>query len=179
MHEGIFRALENGATVITASRRLARVLTQEFHGLETARGQRVWNHPDILPFEAFLDRAWRDWLWQAENGEAPVVLNAAQEQALWERIIRDSPLGASLLQIPETARQAAQTWQLVVAHRLTVDGSFEASDDTAAFADWSREFHRLCRASSWLERAQLSDFLRQKIASGDASRPIDVHVAGF
>ena len=35
MHEEIFRALENGATIITASRRLARVLTGEFHGIET------------------------------------------------------------------------------------------------------------------------------------------------
>jgi len=179
MHEGIFRALENGATVITASRRLARVLTQEFHGLETARGQGVWNRPDILPLEAFLDRAWRDWLWRGESSDAPVLLNAAQEQALWERIIRASPLGESLLQIPETARQAAQTWQLVVAYRLTVDGSFEASDDTAAFADWSREFRRLCHAGGWLERARLSDFLRQKIASGEAQKPSEVYVAGF
>jgi ATP-dependent helicase/nuclease subunit B len=179
MHEGIFRALESGATVITASRRLARVLTEQFHGLETARGRMVWNRPDILPVEAFLDRAWRDWLWRAASGDAPVLLNAAQEQALWERIIRTSPLGESLLQIPETARQAAQTWQLAVAYRLSVDGSFEASDDTAAFAEWSREFSRLCRTSDWLERASLSDFLRAKIASGETPRPSEVYVAGF
>ncbi len=179
MHEGIFRALENGATVITASRRLARVLTEEFHGLETALGRGVWDRPDILPLEAFLDRAWRDWLWRAASGDAPVLLNAAQEQALWERIIRASPLGESLLQIPETARQAAQTWQLVVAYRLPVDGSFEASDDTAAFADWSREFNRLCGASGWMERARLSDFLREKIVSGEVPQPSEVYVAGF
>ncbi|HTC35223.1 MAG TPA: PD-(D/E)XK nuclease family protein [Bryobacteraceae bacterium] len=179
MHEGIFRALESGATVITASRRLARVLTEQFHGLETARGRMVWNRPDILPLEGFLDRAWRDWLWRAASSDAPVLLNAAQEQALWERIIRTSPLGESLLQIPETARQAAQTWQLVVAYRLAVDGSFEASDDTAAFAEWSREFSTLCGASDWLERARLSDFLRPKIASGEAPRPSEVYVAGF
>ncbi len=179
MHEGIFRALENGATVITASRRLARVLTEEFHGLETARGRMVWHHPDILPLDAFLDRTWRDWLWRAASGDAPALLNAAQEQALWERIIRASPLGESLLQIPETARQAAQTWQLVVAYRLTVDGSFEASDDTAAFADWSRDFQRLCRAGGWMETARLSDFLRPKIVAGEAPRPCEVLVAGF
>jgi len=173
MHEEVFRALDNGATVITASRRLARALTREFHGIETARGNRVWNRPDILPFEAFLDRAWRDWLWRGANADAPVLLNAAQEQALWQRIIGESPEGASLLQIPETARQAAQTWQLLAAYRLAVDGSFEASQDTAAFAAWSREFRELCRASGWLERAQLADFLRQRITSGE------LYVAGF
>jgi ATP-dependent helicase/nuclease subunit B len=173
MHEEIFRALENGATVITASRRLARVLTREFHGIETARGHRVWARPDILPFEASLDRAWRDWLWRGANGDAPVLLNAAQEQALWQRIIGESPEGASLLQVPETARQAAQTWQLLAAYRLAVDGSFEASEDSAAFAAWSREFRELCRAGGWLERARLADFLGQRITSGQ------LYIAGF
>jgi ATP-dependent helicase/nuclease subunit B len=173
MHEEVFRALENGATVITASRRLARVLTREFHGVQTARGHRVWNRPDILPFESFLDRSWRDWLWRGANGDAPVLLNAFEEQALWQRIIRESPAGASLLQIPETARQAAQTWQLLAAYRLEVDGSFEASEDSAAFAAWSREFRGLCRAGGWLERARLADFLPQRITSGE------LYVAGF
>jgi len=179
MHEELFRALENGATIITASRRLARVLTREFHGIATRNGQKVWDRPDILPLEAYLDRAWRDWLWRGVDGDAPLLLNALQEQALWQRIIRESPIGASLLQIPETARQAAQTWQLIAAYRFDVDGSFEASEDSAAFADWSREFQRLCRAGGWLERARLSDFLRQKIAAGELPRPPDVHVAGF
>jgi probable DNA repair protein len=173
MHEEIIGALQNGATVITASRRLARVLAREFNGIETARGHRVWNRPDVLPFEAFLDRCWRDWLWRGANGDAPVLLNALQEQALWQRIIGESPLGASLLQIPETARQAAQTWQLLSAYRLAVDGSFEASEDSAAFAAWSREFRERCRAGGWLERARLSDFLRQKISSRE------LYVAGF
>ena len=173
MHEEVFRALENGATVITASRRLARVLTREFHGIETAGGLRVWNRPDILPFEAFLDRNWREWLLRGADGDAPVLLNALQEQALWQRIIRESPQGESLLQIPETARQAAQTWQLLAAYGLAVDGSFEASEDSAAFAAWSREFREVCRASGWLERARLSDFLRRRITSGE------LYVAGF
>src|SRR5271170_760255 len=173
MHEEVFRALESGATVITASRRLARVMTREFHGIETARGNRVWNRPDILPFESFLDRAWRDWLWRGANGDAPVLLNTLQEQAVWERIIGESPAGASLLQIPATARQAAQTWQLLAAYRLDVDGSFEATEDSAAFAAWSREFRELCRAGGWLERARLSDFLRARITSGE------LYVAGF
>jgi ATP-dependent helicase/nuclease subunit B len=179
MQEEVFRALQNGATIITASRRLARVLTREFHAIETARGHGAWNRPDILPFEGFLDRAWREWLWRGANGDAPVLLNDSQEQALWERIIRKSPLGESLLQIPETARQAAQTWRLLAAYHLAVDGSFEASEDSAAFAAWAREFLGLCRAAGWLERAGLSDFLRQRITSGELPRPSEVYLAGF
>jgi probable DNA repair protein len=179
MHEEIFRALENGATAITASRRLARVLAREFHGIQTARGRKVWDRPDILPLSAYLDRMWRDWLWRGGAGDVLVLLNEVQEQALWQQIIRDSPAGESLLQIPETARQAAKTWQLVSAYRLQVDGSFEGSEDSAAFATWCRAFRQLCRADGWLAHAQLSDFLRERIAAREVERPREVYVAGF
>jgi ATP-dependent helicase/nuclease subunit B len=174
MHEEIFRALQEGATVITASRRLSRVLAREFHGLEAARGHTVWNRPDVLPLDAFLDRTWGDWLGRWAEESAPVLLDAPQEQMLWEQIIRESPAGASLLQIPETARQCVETWRLIESYRLPVDGSFEASEDWAAFSGWSREFRGRCRANGWLERARLSDFLRDKI-----SQPETVFVAGF
>ena len=174
MHEEIFRALQEGATVLTAGRRLARVLAREFHSMEAERGHTVWNRPEVLPLDAFLDRSWGDWLARYADEDAPVMLNSFQEQMLWERIIRESPAGASLLQIPETASQAIETWRLVVEYRLPVDGSFEASEDWAAFAGWSREFRRRCGVNGWLERARLSDFLRDRI-----SRPEAVFVAGF
>src|ERR1700733_7673407 len=179
MHEEIFRALQEGATVITASRRLARVLASEFHSMEAARGRTVWNRPDVLPLDAYLDRTWGEWLGRWADEDSPVLLNALQEQTLWEQIIRESPAGASLLRIPETARQAHETWRLIAEYRLPVDGSFEASEDWAAFASWWREFQRRCRANGWLERARLSDFLRERIAAGEAARPIAVYVAGF
>jgi ATP-dependent helicase/nuclease subunit B len=179
MHEEIFCALREGATVITASRRLARVLAREFHSTEMARGNTVWNRPDVLPLDAYLDRTWGEWLGRWADENAPVLLDATQEQMLWERIIRESPEGASLLQIPETARQIIETWRLAAAYRLPLDGSFEASEDWAAFASWLREFQRRCKANGWLERARLSNFLREKIADGEVGRPIAVFVKGF
>jgi ATP-dependent helicase/nuclease subunit B len=179
MLEEIFRALESGATVITASRRLARVLARDFHSMKAERGRTVWNRPDVLPLQAYLDRTWGEWLARYADENAPVLLTAAQEQGLWEQIIRESPAGASLLQIPETARQAIETWRLVVEYRLPVDGSFEASEDWAAFASWSREFRRRCGANGWLEQARLGDFLRGRILENEISRPTEVFVAGF
>ena len=62
MHEEIFSALDGGATVVTATHRLARVLTENYYASEIARGRSIWNVPDILPLDAFLERRWRDWL---------------------------------------------------------------------------------------------------------------------
>jgi probable DNA repair protein len=179
MPEEIFRALQEGATVITASRRLARVLADEFHAMEVARGRRVWNRPNVLPWDAFLDRTWGDWLGRWADQSAPILLDAPQEQMLWEQIIRESPAGASLLQITETARQAIETWRLMAAYRLPLSGSFEASEDWAAFAAWCREFQRQCAANGWLDRARLSDFLHGTIVAGEVARPIAVYIAGF
>src|SRR3984957_5195234 len=125
MHEEIFSALREGATVITASRRLARVLAREFHSMEMERGNTVWNRPDVLPMDAYLDRTWGEWLARYADENAPILLDALQEQMLWEQIIRESPAGASLLQIPETARQASETWRLMAEYRLPGGGSFE------------------------------------------------------
>jgi ATP-dependent helicase/nuclease subunit B len=179
MHEEIFRALREGAPVLTAGRRLARVLAGEFHSVEAERGRAVWDRPDVLPLDAYLDRMWDQWLARYADQNAPVLLDALPEQMLWEQIIRESPAGATLLQIPETARQAGETWRLMAEYRLTVDGSFEASEDWAAFANWSREFRRRCGENGWLEHARLSDFLLDKIASGEVPRPSVVYLAGF
>src|SRR5437763_702101 len=125
MHEDSFRAIEAGAAVVTASRRLARVLRQEFDFRQKADLRSVWRTPDILPFDAFLGRAWREWVFSGATADPPALLEPLQEQFVWEQVICDSPEGESLLRIPETAAQATEAWQLLVAYRLPVDGRFE------------------------------------------------------
>jgi ATP-dependent helicase/nuclease subunit B len=178
MHEATFRAIKDGVTLITASRRLARALTQDFHSRQRAEGRSVWKTPDILPLDAFLERAWRGWVWSGASSDCPVLLNLLQEQTVWEEIIRASPAGDSLLQIPETASRAMEAWQLVHAYRLPVDGRFEATDDWAAFAEWSRDYRGRSEANNWIERARLSDFLAPRIASGEITRATTSY-AGF
>ena len=142
--------------------------------MQAERGHTVWNRPDALPLDAYLERTWGEWLGTHADENAPILLDAAQERMLWEQIIRESPAGESLLQIPETARQAMETWRLIAEYRLPVDGSFEASEDWAAFRTWSHEFRRRCEVNGWLERARLSNFLRSRIP-----QPETVFIAGF
>ena len=149
MHESYFRAVESGGTVITASRRLARVLTQQFHAQQREMGRSVWNTPDILPLDAFLKRSWSNHVWRGDP--CGTLLDPLQEQVVWEEVIRESPAGDSLLRLPETAQHAMEAWKLMQAYRLPLDGRFEASDDWAAFASWSRAFRNRCSANNWLE----------------------------
>ncbi|HEV8043246.1 MAG TPA: PD-(D/E)XK nuclease family protein [Bryobacteraceae bacterium] len=171
MHESYFRAVESGGIVITASRRLARVLTQQFHAQQRELGRSVWNTPDILPLDAFLKRSWSNHVWRGEP--CGTLLDPLQEQVVWEQVIRESPAGDSLLRLPETAQHAMEAWQLMQAYRLQLDGRFEASDDWAAFASWSRAFRNRCSANNWLEAARLPD------AVAGISNPGEVYLAGF
>ena len=180
MHEDCFRALESGATLITAGRRLARALTQQFHDRQREHGRSVWNTPDILPLDAFLKRTWWDYARGGTTSEPRATLiDALQEQVVWEQVIRESPGGDGLLRIPETAREAAEAWQLVQAYRLPVDGRFEASDDWAAFAAWSRAFQKRCAANNWLEPARLADTLARMAKAGELAKPARLFLAGF
>jgi probable DNA repair protein len=179
MHEDSFRVIEASATVVTASGRLARVLRQEFHFRQKAEARSVWRTPDILPFDAFLGRAWREWILSGATAEAPAMLDPLQEQFVWEQVIRDSAEGESLLRIPETAAQAMEAWRLLAAYRLPVDSRFEAGDDWSAFAGWSRAFQKRCRANNWLEHARLADFIAARISSGARLLPPKLYRAGF
>ncbi len=181
MHEGSFRALESGATVITSSRRLARVLTETFHAHQREQGRSVWNTPDILPFDAFLKRSWWDHVLRRPRRpeSCAALLDALQEQVVWEQAIRESPEGESLLRIPETARHAIEAWHLVQAYRLPLDGRFEASEDWAAFAAWARAFRKRCAANNWLEAARLADEVADLVRTGELPKPAKLFLAGF
>src|SRR5580704_14708495 len=177
MHEDYFRAIESGATVITAGRRLARVLTQRFHEQQREQGRSVWNTPDILPLDAFLRRSWWDCVQGRESRFT--LIDALQEQVVWEQAIRESPAGDSLLRIPETARQATEAWQLVEAYQLPLDGRFEATDDWSAFAAWARAFRKRCDSNNWLEPARLADVVADLARTGKLARPSKLFLAGF
>ena len=168
-----------GAALITVNRRLARSFARDYHAWKTRLGFSLWRPPDILPLDAFLLRAWKDYVWRSDSSDIPVLLTSLQEQIVWEQVIRASDAGETLLRIPETARLAAESWQLIRAYRVPVDGRFEASDDWAAFAAWSRHFEKRCQANRWLETARLSDFIAARLTNGEIALPARVFVAGF
>ncbi|HEX4594432.1 MAG TPA: hypothetical protein VH157_09160, partial [Bryobacteraceae bacterium] len=178
MHEDHFRAIEAGGTVVTASGRLARVLRLEFDLRQKAKARSVWKTPDILPLDAFLGRTWREWVQGGADPNIPALLDPQQEQFVWEQVIRESPEGESLLQIPETAAEAMEAWRLMLAYRLPLDGRFEASEDWSAFAAWARAFQKRCQANKWLEGAGLADFVTARLRSGDIAPPA-LYRAGF
>jgi probable DNA repair protein len=168
-----------GATVLTPTDRLSRELTRQFGEAQRRRDAAAWPTPDILPFNAFLRRLWRDWLFTDDGSAAPVLLNSLQERRVFEKAIaeceRDKPL-----QIAATARAALKAWQL--AHEWQVplsDSRFAASDDSEAFSRWAGAYDERCHRESWLDSARLPRFLMARLSDGSLNVPARVALAGF
>ena len=144
-------------TVVTPNRRLAQALTSDFDAHQIGRGLAVWEAPDILPFDAFVQRLYEDLLYSDAGEDVPLLLTPAQEQALWEEVVKD----ANLLSIAETAAQCRDAWRLAHAWRIPLAGGGE---DAQAFREWARKYE--ARTRSEIDSARLPDWvltLREKL----------------
>ena len=180
MHGDLAQRIAAGCAVVTPNRRLAAHLTRAYDARQAAAGKSAWPTADILPFAAFVERAYRDALYSAEAAALPVLLAPAQEQALWESVIRDSDAGDALLAIPETAAVAREAWRLAHAWRLTARiGAFALNDDGKAFRQWAQRYEAVTRRARQTDRARLTDVTATLIARPGIRKPRSLVHYGF
>jgi probable DNA repair protein len=165
-----------GATLVTASRRLARTLQERSNALQRAAGLDAWEAPAILHWSAWLGELWNALVYSGQP--APLRLDEQQEAAVWERVIAGSPGGDGLLQLAATAQAAAGTWELVRSWRIEAAAlEAAATDDTRAFLTWARAFTSACTREGWIDRAAATDYLAARLAS--LPLPEWIILAGF
>ena len=87
--------LREGGLVVTASDRAARALADAFHRARQAAGLAAWPAPEILDWKSFVRIAW-----EQRASDARLVLNPAQEEALWVEIASQDRSLATLLEGP-------------------------------------------------------------------------------
>ncbi|MBT8102239.1 MAG: hypothetical protein KJO95_04670, partial [Gammaproteobacteria bacterium] len=107
MYYWLSDALQGPSTVITANRRLARVLREEYAQQQLRAGKSAWQSPAI--------HAWQDWLdtqllGAADQASLPTRINAHQSQLLWERCLRKE-VGDSATGLTGLVRLARDAWQ--------------------------------------------------------------------
>ena len=155
--------LEQGAVVITATRRLRREL-QERYARRQPDQQRAWPTPTVYFWDDWLDDLWHDLILADRLGERPpLVLDTVQEQHLWEAVIEASATRLSagaLMQIPQTARSARRSWSTLHGWDLRLAYLLpSAQPDVRAFAAWAEDFQRRCRRDNWLSRCEMVRYL--------------------
>ena len=176
MQEQIMSAIQQGETIITATRRLTRTLWQEYNTFQQAKGLNAWESPKILTWPDWLADLWQQKLYKSENPQT--LLSSWQEQILWERVIRDSPESHELLQPHSAASVAQEAWLLANQWRLDMShDEVMREEDSRAFVNWSNRFLSKCQKGNWLDRAQLADVLRDSIKQ--LQLPDHILLAGF
>ena len=143
-----------GITVVTPNKRLSQALMAEFDAYQIDKGKAVWEAPDILPFGAFVERLWEDALYspiaEKHGDRFPLLLTPAQEQHLWEQVLKDS----TFLLKDGAAQQCREAWRLM--HQWRIEAG-SATEDAAAFARWSAAYRK--RTEGEIDAARLPDLM--------------------
>jgi probable DNA repair protein len=171
-------ALDRGLTVITANQRAARTFRNAFDRRNREAGLGSWQTAPILPWETWITRLWNQLLVRGKVSE--LLLNAAQEHALWLGIVSaDSSLPPSLRSFDSLAEMAAAAWRLVAQHNAPdLLRQSWGTTETKAFQRWAREFERQCQANHYLSRAVLEIKILSVIEEKILAAP-SLALAGF
>ncbi len=172
MNERHLELLHSGYTLVAASHRLARRLQFSFARRQTERGVEAWPSPDILHWQAWLQRCWD---YHAREHTDTVLLNEWQEQLLWQRVINESGRGGELMQPAHVARRVMEAWNLLHRYRIPIfPGDVAINEDARAFRNWAVDFRKLCDANGWCDGGSLIDVLGRSI-----NRPVRIALFGF
>lgn len=167
-------------TVLTPNRRLAQALQADFDRLQLAVGLASWEAPDILAFDAFVQRCHDEALYSSRGAGIPAVLTRAEEQVLWEEAVRASKWREEVLSVPATAALAAEAW--AIANEWRIDAALDSwpgNEDADAFADWRRHYLRRTERDALTEGARLPGVVAPLLADGAIAVPAELVLYGF
>ncbi len=174
-----WQAMDDGATVLTANAHLARDLRWAYDLRRRAGGETSWPAADILDWNGWLRRTWDT---AVQRGAAPlaVLLSAAQEQFIWERIIEAGAGGRGLLHLPATAAAVASAYALASAWRVSLqDADCVGFEDAAAFVGWAAAFEDALERRVWRCGAQVPGELTRIFQERRMPLPSHIIYAGF
>ncbi len=122
-------------------------------------------------------RCWSQALAFDDAGALPQILSATQDFALWERVVLAEADTMSLLQPFGAVRAARRAWQRVHDWNIRLPDEREsATDESATFVRWCRDYLRELDRHGWLDTARAAWRLDQLDA---VERPREVVFAGF
>jgi probable DNA repair protein len=167
---------DGSSQVVTASRRLARLLIDEYTARRLAAGERAWLTPVIV--------AWPDWLARllatGGPGDWPARINGHQSRALWESILREL-VDDPLVNVPSLARQARDAWNALHEWLVPFEECVGAasSRDQRLFAAAASRYRARLAAEHWIDAATLGLEVAGAVRAAAVPAPGHVVLAGF
>ncbi|MFA5701548.1 MAG: PD-(D/E)XK nuclease family protein [Desulfuromonas sp.] len=177
----ICAAAQRNALILTVNQRLARTLVHEYSQWQLGRGNSVWARPSV-----FTPAAW----WQRcllQHAGSANLLNHAQQQAIWRRIIRTDLKQREyvLLQVDATVKQALKAYTLLCDHLLAPDDSSSAcrynaaTPEEQAFKRWYGTYMEYCTAHNYMDPQRLGAYVQEQFSQGIFTPPAELWLVGF
>ncbi len=165
MNPDALQALEQGASVITATRRLGYELKSAYDQHQISLGKKVWPTAQVHSWDGWMQRLWKN---SSAYTSQSCLSNAQLQQLLGEFIELDLKSQdsknehgiAALWNIPATARTALEAWQLCHQWRISYT-ALQASEqpDHARFGRWATKLYARLQEQDWVSPAQIADVL--------------------
>lgn len=147
--------LREGGMVVTSSDRAARAFQSAFHHRRRAEGLTAWPTPNILDWNSFARTAWEE-----RHSDDRLLLNSAQEEALWADIIRDhqhlsTVLPASVHRLADLAMSAYELLCSYSSRHLLQAARLGWEQDPGTFSNWLTAFEETCTRNRLLSPSRL------------------------
>ena len=170
-------ALSDDTEVVTANRRLARVLTTHYGELQVAAGRAAWRTPSIT--------GWSDWLTRlldgvAQDASLPTRLGPQQCQVLWERCIRGE-LRTPPANVQGLVRLAMDAWSRLQDWDVAFEACREAAygPDQRMFCGAAARYRAILENNNWIDDAGRGGLLNDLVARQQLALPQRLVMAGF
>ncbi|SRR5579883_136542 len=160
----IFNQVHDDSLILTPNRRLSAVLSRKYSEWQTTQQKKCWPTLKILPFyPTWLEKIWQEYA-ARELNDCTFLLSSQHERILWEKILRDSPLNETLLQLTDTAKLSKSAWETLKRWRVSLDDpNLALTEDSRAFLEWALQFKKILQKNNWLDQNSLADVIAEKI----------------
>lgn len=159
------QAIESGATVVTATRRLSREMVNRYDQRQQEQNKTAWQSADILPWDAWLKRTWTNHKTRIEN--PPLVLSDQQLLLNWQNIIaadiaQNESDSEPLWHIRSSATAGIQALKLLREWCIDPQAIAESPHrDHRCFSRWYNQFDQLCNSHHWIDQFQIPHLLSE------------------
>jgi len=168
--------LESGGTILTATRRQARLVRRLFDDAQVVAGRQAWPTAHVLPLEAWASARWHEVAGSDPN--LPVLLDDAQAGWPW-RQAAGAHIDAAVLDERDLADAARRAWIKLYSHGGSLDllERQALTSDQRQFLAWARAVESRLGEAGWLDPGQVALALAAQAARLTRRGPL--LLAGF
>lgn len=178
--ESLAPALEKNAPILVPNNRLRNHLLRAF-ALE--QDTNAWIKPNIHSLSQWLDEQWNRLQQKGFDYACVAIASPLQRQITWESAIKNSTLGATLLQPKPLAQQAdsalknLELWQLK--NTFLTDTFIDPKSNSAQFLGWMNEFNRSLQLQQCITREASYLIITHAFIKGDLQKHASIYLEGF